>query len=127
MGELDSGRKVESFRDLVAWQKGMALVRVVYEQTAHLPPDGRFGLIQQMRRAAVSVPSNRAEGHCRSQTRDYLRFVRMARGSVGELSTQAEVCVMLGYAGDWNILRERAEEVRRILTGLIRSLEARLS
>ena len=79
-----------SFRDLVAWRKGMDVVYQVYGFTAQLPEQERFALVVQMRRAAISVPSNIAEGWGRDTTRDYIRFLHMARGSTYELATQAK-------------------------------------
>ena len=115
-----------SFRDLVAWQKGMDLVYQVYGFTAQLPEQERFVLAVQMRRAAISVPSNIAEGWGRDTTRDYIRFLHMARGSTYELSTQAEVCRRQGYAGGWTEVIADCEELGRIINGLIKSLRRRV-
>lgn len=115
--------QIDSYRDLIAWQRGIDLVEHVYGQTGDLPKDERFGLVAQMRRSAVSVPSNIAEGWGRGTRNDYVRFLRTARGSLFELSTQAEICKRLGFAGDWTHIMDTADEVRRILQGLIRSLD----
>ncbi len=115
--------QIDSYRDLVAWQRGIDLVEHVYRQTGDLPKDERFGLVAQMRRSAVSVPSNIAEGWGRGTRNDYVRFLRTARGSLFELSTQAEICKRLRFAGDWDHIMDTADEVRRILHGLIRSLD----
>ncbi len=115
-----------SFRDLVAWQKGMDLVHQVYRFTAQLPEQERFVLAVQRRRAAISVPSNIAEGWGRDTTRDYIRFLHMARGSTYELSTQAEVCQRQGYAGGWTEVIANCEELGRIINGLIKSLRRRV-
>jgi four helix bundle protein len=77
----------QTFKDLVAWQKGVQLAKAVYAATRLFPADERFGLVSQMRRAAVSVPSNIAEGYSRTGRADYVRFVEIARGSVNELET----------------------------------------
>ena len=74
----------KTFRDLVAWQKGIELAKVVYQVTRRMPRDERFGLISQMRRAAVSVPCNIAEGNARHALGDYLQFLAIARGSLAE-------------------------------------------
>ena len=71
---------IESYRDLVVWREGMALASAIYRYTQNLPSDERFGLVSQMRRAAVSIPSNIAEGHARSARQDYCRFVAIAMG-----------------------------------------------
>ena len=115
-----------SFRDLVAWQKGMDVVYRVYGFTAQLPEQERFALVVQMRQAAISVPSNIAEGWGRDTTRDYIRFLHIARGSTYELSTQAEVCHQQGYAGDWTEVMADCEELGRIINGLIKSLRRRV-
>jgi four helix bundle protein len=115
--------RVKTFRDLKAWQRSMELARRVYLATRKLPDSERYGLASQMRRAAVSVPSNIAEGYGRQNRPDYLRFLRVARGSVGELSTQAELAASLGLMPMDTRLMELVEEVDRVLQGLIRSLE----
>ncbi len=115
--------QIDSYRDLIAWQRGIDFVEHVYRQTGDLPKDERFGLVAQMRRSAVSVPSNIAEGWGRGTRNDYVRFLRTARGSLFELSTQAEICKRLRFAGDWDHIMDTADEVRRILHGLIRSLD----
>ena len=115
--------QIKSYRDLITWQKGMDLVVRVYRETANLSPSERFGLISQMRRCAVSVPSNIAEGWGRGARQDYIRFLRTARGSLYELSTQADICKRLAFAGDWDAIMNMVDDVRRLLHGLIRSLE----
>ena len=81
-----------TFRDLIAWRKGVELAKSVYHTTRTLPATERFGLMTQMRRAAVSVPSNIAEGNARESRKDYLHFLRIARGSLAELETQFVIC-----------------------------------
>jgi four helix bundle protein len=120
---MSTALEVNSYRDLVAWQRGVDLVRAVYEQTKQLPADERYGLIAQMRRCAVSIPSNIAEGWGRHHSPDYIRFLCIARGSTFELCTQAEVCQRLEYDGDWSAIMGACEEIGRILNGLIASLK----
>ncbi len=114
-----------TFRDLIVWQKAVQLAKAVYQLTSALPDTEKFGLSSQMRRAAVSVASNIAEGNARATTRDFLRFRIMARGSLAELETQ------LIIAGELNLLRDIAptaqhiQEVRRLLQALITSLRRR--
>jgi four helix bundle protein len=81
-------KKTRSYRDLLVWQKGIALVKDVYQITASFPGEEKFGLISQMRRAAVSVPSNIAEGQARKSTREFVQFISNAEGSLAELDTQ---------------------------------------
>jgi four helix bundle protein len=117
------------FEDLVVWQRAMDLVRAIYEVTRSFPPDERFGLTAQLRRAAVSIPSNIAEGHARHTTTDYIRFVAMAEGSLAEARTQLRIGSDLGYcqsAAIADMLNEMTE-IRRMLNALRRSLIERQS
>ena len=114
---------VRTYRDLIAWQKAMVLTKMVYVQTKAMPSDERFGLVSQMRRAAVSIPSNIAEGPARQSRGDYLRFLRNARGSLAELSTQVELCSDLELMAPNGQLNDILAETDRVLQGLIRSLE----
>lgn len=115
--------KVRTFRDLIAWQRAMELARAVYKTTAPMPSVERFGLMMQMRRAAVSIPSNIAEGHARQSRQDYLRFLRIARGSLAELATQMELSFSLQLLPSCPQATALLEEVDRILQALIRGLE----
>ncbi len=117
------GSGARTYRDLVAWQKAMALAEQVYRVTAAFPNEERFGLVAQMRRAAVSVPSHIAEGFGRAQRLDFRRFLEMARASLFELQTQGELARRLGWLkGDGlATVRDLAREVDAILTALIRS------
>ena len=114
--------QIRTFRDLIAWQRGMELAREVYQATARMRESERFGLTHQMRRAAVSVPSNIAEGYARQSTREYLKFLRIARGSLAELMTQVELATALRMAIESDRLTALLEEEDRVLQGLIRSL-----
>lgn len=110
-------------QQLRAWQQAMDLVELVYRETAMLPDDERFGLVSQMRRAAVSVPSNIAEGAARGSTKDFTRFLMMARGSLSELETQLLIAQRLGYIQDASSLTEAIHQVSAQLGGLIRHLQ----
>ena len=111
-----------SYRELIAWQKAMTLAETVYEVTRSFPADERFGLTNQLRRAAVSVPSNIAEGHGRQSRADFVRFLRIALGSVREIETQLLLAGRLGFADATKVglITGDAEEVARLLFGLIR-------
>ena len=117
---------IKSYRDLQVWQKGVQLASLVYQTSRVLPKDEQFGLISQMRRAAVSVPSNSAEGYGRRSRSDYVRFLNMAMGSLYELQTQAEIAANLGFFEDADAqpLVADAREVERMLSALIRKLAA---
>jgi four helix bundle protein len=117
--------EIKSHRDLIAWQKAVDLVVEVYALTARLPDEERFGLMSQARRAAVSVPSNIAEGYGRGTTADYVRFLRAARGSLYELDTQSQLLVRLELIAQdrYNAFVEKVHECGRILAALIRSPE----
>jgi four helix bundle protein len=112
------------YRDLVAWQKAMDLVERIYVATAGFPKEERYGLISQVRRAAVSIPSNIAEGQGRRSSDDELvRFLQIARGSLAELETQMELAVRLNFLEKHqaSALRSLSDEVGRLLTGLMKS------
>ena len=113
-----------SFRDLRVWRDAMSLTTNIYMLTAKFPKHELYGLSQQIRRAAVSVPSNIAEGKGRYSDRDFVRFLLVARGSLLELETQIIIAQELGYwpKGDVDRLLGMAETVGRALSGLINSL-----
>jgi four helix bundle protein len=114
----------QHYKDLVAWQKAMDLVVHVYGATEGFPSRERFSLTDQIRRAAVSVPSNIAEGQAHFNKREFLHFLRHARGSLAELETQALLAKRLTYLPDAEAakLLTQIDELGRILSGLIRSL-----
>ncbi len=116
----------QSYRDLQVWQKGMDLVVRIYELTSLFPQNEMYGLTSQMRRAAVSVPSNLAEGKGRSD-RDFSRFVLQSRGSVWELETQVEIAGRLGYLPDQHVqeIKRQTSEISRMLNGMLEALADR--
>ena len=118
--------EIRTFRDLIAWQRGRSLVKEVYALTAQLPSEERFGLCNQMRRSAVSIPSNIAEGHARGTTPEFIKLLRIARASLAELDTQLVLCVDLGFVADTQAADSLLAETDRVLQGLIRRLEAKL-
>jgi four helix bundle protein len=117
---------VRTHRDLVVWQKSLDLAVEVHALAAALPPDERYGLQEQLRRAAASIPANIAEGAARAHTREYLQALRIARASAAELDSHLALAERLGYlprgsVADLTLL----PEVGRLLTGLIQALRAR--
>jgi len=118
---------VQSFRDLMVWQKSMDLVIEIYCSTQSFPRTETYGLIAQLRRAAVSIPSNIAEGHDRLSTGEFKQFLGHARGSLVEVETQILISQRLGYletSQSTNLLN-RTTEIGKILNGLLSSLARR--
>jgi len=114
----------KGYRDLIAWQKAMDFVVAVYQVSGHLPADERYGLTSQMRRAAVSVPSNICEGHGRTSPREFARFLEVALGSLSETETQLQLAVRLKMlrADTVDPVLTQAAEIGRIINGLLKSL-----
>jgi len=114
-------------RKLDVWQRAMALVARIYDLTKGFPSHEAYGLASQMRRSAVSVPSNIAEGAARKSSAEFLQFLSVAQGSLSELYTQLELAYMLGYIDDDSHNQTLAEitTVFKMLSGLIRSLKTR--
>ena len=117
----------KNYTDLMVWQKAMDLVEGVYQVTAGFPQEERYGLTSQVRRAAVSIPSNIAEGQGRGSPRDFSRFLSIAHGSLRELETQVEIAFRLQYldVAAKSRLLVAAGEVGRMINGLLNSLEGR--
>jgi four helix bundle protein len=117
---------LNSYRDLEVWQKALDLIVECYQRTRSFPTDERFGLTAQIRRAAVSVASNIAEGHERRHLGDYLRHISMSRGSVAEIETQFTAAEQLRYVGPRQLAKVflLCDDISRMLTRLRRSLEA---
>lgn len=115
---------MKSVKDLKVYQCGFKLAIDVYRVTACFPPNEQFGLVSQMRRAAVSVCSNLAEGAARGTTKEYLHFVYVAKGSAAELETQIDLATALGFVGKAKAgpIHKDITEVLRMLSGLIHSL-----
>lgn len=113
-----------NYRQLEVWKRSIALVGYVYRNTKQFPKEETFSLTSQMRRAAVSVPSNIAEGHARKSKDDFARFLRIAMGSCAELDTQAVVANNLGYLGDAEAryICDECVVIQKMLHKLISSL-----
>jgi len=118
---------MNSYKELKVWQKAMELVTVVYRATGEFPKEEQYGLTSQMRRSAVSVPSNIAEGWGRGNTGEYIRFLGIARGSLMELETQIIISEKLSFlqTNAQETLLTQLREVGRMLNGLITSLKKR--
>jgi four helix bundle protein len=114
-----------SYKDLIVWQKGMALAKLIYQLTKKFPSEEEFGLVTQMRRAAVSIPSNIAEGQARHTTGEFIQFISHAEGSVAELDTQLILSMELKFCGNVDSELELIQELRRMLNALRRKLAAR--
>jgi len=114
-----------SFKDLLVWNASMDYVTSIYEITRDFPDSERFGLASQLQRAAVSVPSNIAEGSGRQHNKEYAQFLYLSKGSLREVITQLEMSMMLGYIDQetHEKLRETADRLHRILNRLIASLK----
>ena len=122
-----TARKAAGYKDLLVWRKGIELARKVYDLTQKFPTDERFGLVSQMRRAAVSIPSNIAEGQARNTTGEFVLFISHAEGSLAELDTQVVLCVELGRCAAEQVTDVVAlmDELKRMLNSLRRKLSAR--
>ena len=116
---------VQSYRDLVAWNKAMDLVTEIYRVTHNFPKEELFGLMSQLRRAAVSIPSNIAEGKGRLSKGEFRQFLGNARGSLAEVETQILIAQNLSYINEpeTNILLTKVEEVGKILNGLLSAVK----
>ena len=118
-------QETSSFRHLKVWQASMALVEEIYRTTVTFPVHERFGLTAQLRRAAVSVPSNIGEGKRRKRQRAFLHHLDIALGSQGEVEVQLEIAKRVGFLPehDYRRLQSQVEEVGRMLNGLINSMQ----
>ncbi|MBU1413452.1 four helix bundle protein [Myxococcota bacterium] len=116
--------KTQSFRDLLVWQEAMKLAEMVYQSTRAFPKEELFAMTSQIRRAAVSIPSNIAEGNGRNSRKDYLYFLSIASGSLAELQTQVELAHRINYLSQAALedLVQQGNTVGRMLTALKRSL-----
>lgn len=117
--------KIQSYKELIVWQKSMALVKVIYVITGHFPKEEMFGLTSQMRRAVVAIPSNIAEGYLRRHRKEYIQFLSIALGSVAEIETQILICKSLTQLNSNNFIKgeELTKEVMRMLYAMIDRLK----
>ena len=112
---------INNYREMIVWQKSMDLVVEVYRLLKHLPREEQFALTSQMRRSAISIPSNIAEGQSRKSFREFSNFLSIARGSLAELETQLYICEKLNYlsAEQIDLPLKLSDEIGRMLTSLI--------
>ena len=118
-------KEINSHKDLIVWQKAMELIVAVYDLTSKFPKEEMYGLTSQMRRSAISIPSNIAEGKKRGTRKDYRQFLLVAYGSGAELETQIEIAKMLPFGKNLNYatIDKPLEEVMKMLNKLISSLQ----
>jgi four helix bundle protein len=122
---VGEGKNIQSYQDLDVWQKAMDLVVISSQLTKHFPKSENFGLSSQLKRAAVSIPANIAEGRTRKHNKEFLQFLSIACGSLAELETHVQIAQRLNYIDDKQLLEVlgRAGEVGRMLNGLRRSIK----
>ena len=116
---------MKTYREIICWQKAIALVKSIYKLTNKFPQSEQFGLTSQLRRASISIPSNIAEGFGRGSNKDFRRFLDISRGSLFELQTQLYIAKELDYINKdlFDKTFEQSREVERILIGFIKSLK----
>jgi four helix bundle protein len=121
---VENREKPRSYKDLLIWQRGMALAKFVYKLCGRFPVDERYGLISQIRRAAVSVPSNIAEGQARHTTKEFLQFLSHAQGLLAEVETQLLLSVDLGFANQEGIAPglKDVDELQKMIVAVKRKL-----
>ena len=115
---------IKSYRDLQVWKKSMDYVVGIYQVLRSFPKEERYGLCDQLRRAAVSIPSNIAEGSGRDSAKDYAHFLNLAKGSLNETVTQLEISYRLGYLDSGTGLYEQSVEIGKMLNVMIKKLRA---
>jgi four helix bundle protein len=117
---------MKTFRDLLIWQKAMALVIVTYEKTKQFPQSENYGLTSQLRRCAISIPSNIAEGYGRDTQKEFARFLSIAIGSLYEFQTQIEIAKNINYLNitEFNLLYENSRELEIMMKSFTRKLAA---
>ncbi|MFZ4562017.1 MAG: four helix bundle protein [Bacteroidales bacterium] len=119
-------KKIESYKDLIVWQKGIDLVNEIYVLTKMFPKEEMFGLTNQMRRAAVSIPANIAEGWGRDSTKNYIQFIRISRGSLYELETLFVIARDLNYIDETikTSVTGKIDEIGKMLNKLLQKLDS---
>ena len=118
--------KVKSYKELELWQVSIALVVEVYKITKEFPKEELYSITSQIRRSVVSIPSNIAEGSSRKGTKEFIQYLWISNGSLSEFETQIEIASRLGYINSFNDIIEKVKHIRKMLLGLIKSLESKL-
>jgi len=123
---MDKTQVVKSYRDLLVWQKGIDLAETIYRLTEMFPQYELYGLANQLRRAAVSVPSNISEGQTRNHTREFIQYLYVSLGSLSEIDTQVTIAHRLNYITDEHCMKisEEVISLRRMIFSLIKRLPA---
>jgi len=121
--------KINSYKDLIVWQKSIALVTEIYKLTKTFPAEEKFGIVNQLNRAVVSIPANIAEGWGRESSKNYLQFLRISRGSLMETETLLVISKNLNYIDDENfrMISEKLDETGKILQGLIKRVQQKIN
>ena len=128
MGEVVDLPKVKNYRDLLVWKQGIELVKLIYRITQQFPKEEIYGLTSQIRRCAVSIPSNIAEGHARDSLKEYIQFLSIAAGSLAELQTQLVIAkeLSIGQIEFINEAEKLAESTLKMMRSLQRALKNKL-
>jgi len=118
--------KIKTYRDLIVWSKSIDFVTMVYELTRKYPKDELYGLTLQIRRCAISIPSNIAEGYGQRSTQDYIRFLQIAMGSLYEIQTQIQISLNLKFISqiDYNSIYEKSRQIEILLRSLIEKIKS---
>ncbi len=122
---MEEAKKIRGFKDLIVWQRSLALAVEIYKVTKEFPREETYGLTSQIRRAAVSIPSNIAEGHARNTKLQFANFIDIALGSAAELETQLTICLQINYTkqADYDKLTGELTEITRMLYGLLNRVQ----
>jgi four helix bundle protein len=117
---------MKSYRDLIVWPKSMEMVTLIYNVLKNFPDDEKFGLTSQVKRSSVSIPSNIAEGYGRNYSKDYARFLQIARGSLFETQTQLQIAVNLKFVEkkDLEQIEKLSIEIEKMLNTLIKKIQS---
>jgi len=118
---------MKGHRDLRVWQESIGLVKDIYTLTGQFPEEEKFGLVTQMRRSAVSIPSNIAEGAARGSQREFAQFLVIARGSLSELETQLIIAKELNYLSDISGIENRVQAIFLLLAGLLNKVKKKVA
>ena len=121
--------RIKSYKDLIVWQKSIDLVSEIYSATKTFPNEEKFGIVNQLNRAVVSIPANIAEGWGRESSKNYLQFLRISRGSLMEVETLILISKNLKYIDEekFKLISNKIEEVGKILQGLIKSIQQKIT